>query len=138
MNMSNLWQHYFQLGLSPSTRKAYQAGICTYKDFCAKAKRRVTPTSEITLILFVSHLVDKKCSFSTIKVYLSSIRNAHVAKGEHKYFDKVYTLCLQQVMKGIQKKLAATKSQRIRKPITIPIMSQMQHLLAKEPASYHN
>jgi len=132
------WQHYFQLGLSPSTRKAYQSGFRIYKEFCAKLNARVTPTSEITLILFVSHLANQHCSFSTIKVYLSAIRNAHVAKGQHVNFNQAYSPRLQQVMKGIQRKLAITKPKRIRYPITVTIMSQIQRLLAKKPNSYRN
>ena len=42
-NLYNLWQHYVQLGISPSTRKAYQAGLHTYKDFRAKAKEKSNP-----------------------------------------------------------------------------------------------
>ena len=125
------WQHYFHLGLSPSTRKAYQSGLRIYKDFCAKLKTRVIPASESTLILFVSHLANRHCSISTIKVYLSAIRNTHVEKDQHTHFEKAYSPRLQQVMKGIQKKLATTKPRRVRKPITLTIMSQIQQLLAK-------
>jgi len=75
------WQPYFQLGLSPSTRKAYQSGLHIYK---AKLNARVTSTSEITLILFISHLANKH------------------ANVEHANIDQAYSPRLQQVMKGVQ------------------------------------
>ena len=70
--------------------------LCTNKaidlDFCAKLNARLTPTSETTLILFVSYLANKHCSISTIKVYLSAIRNAHVAKGQYaRHIHHVYS-----------------------------------------------
>ena len=44
---------------------------------------------------------------------------------------------LQQMMKGIQREQATTKCQRVRKPITITIMLQIQQILSKVP-SHHN
>ena len=44
---------------------------------------------------------------------------------------------LQQVMKGIQREQATVTHHRIRKPITIPIMLQIQQILSRVP-SHHN
>ena len=59
------------------------------------------PTSEFTLMLFVSHLANLGLTHSTIKVYLSSIRHLHVTQGKHSQFSTAFTPRLQQVLKGI-------------------------------------
>ena len=59
------------------------------------------PTSESTLMLFVSHLANLGLTHSTIKVYLSSIRHLHVTQGKHSQFSTAFTPHLQQVLKGI-------------------------------------
>ena len=136
-NLSRLSRQYYLSGLSPSTRKAYQVGFQAYKTFCIYTNRQKIPTSEATLLLFVTYLADQSCSSSTIKVYLAAVRNAHVAQGEHVHFMKASTPRLQQVMKGIQREQATTTCHRIRKPITISIMSQIQRILSRAP-SHHN
>ena len=47
---------YYNLGLSTATRKAYATGIKKYISFCSQAKLRVVPTSEDTLVLFVTYV----------------------------------------------------------------------------------
>ena len=89
--LSRLSQQYYLSGLSPSTRKAYQVGFHAYKAFCANTNRQEIPTSEATLLLFVTYLADQRCSSSTIKVYLAAIRNAHEAQGEHECFMEAST-----------------------------------------------
>ena len=135
-NLRRLSQQYYLSGLSPSTRKAYQVGFQAYKAFCTNTNRQRIATSEATL-LFITYLADWSCSPSTIKVYLAAIRNAHEAQGAHKHFMEASTPCLQQVMKGIQREHATATRHRIRKPITIPIMLQIQQMLSKVP-SHHN
>ena len=135
--LSRLSQQYYLLGLSPSTRKAYQVGFHAYKAFCANTNRQEIPTSEATLLLFVTYLADQGCSSSTIKVYLAAIRNAHEAQGEHECFMEASTPRLQRVMKGIQREQATVTCHRTRKPITISIMLQIQRILSKVQ-SHHN
>ena len=112
-------------------------GFQAYKTFCTNANRQKIPTSEATLLLFVTYLADQNCSSSTIKVYLAAIRNAHVAQGEHERFIEASTPRLQQVMKGIQREQATVTRHRIRKPITICIMSHIQQILSRV-LSHHN
>ena len=130
-NLNRLSQRYYLSGLSPSTRKAYQVGLQAYRTFCTNTNRQKVPTSEATLLLFVTYLADQSCSFSTIKVYLAAIRNAHVAQGEHERFMETSTPRLQQVMKGIQREQAFVTRHRLHKPITICIMSHIQQILSR-------
>ena len=130
-NLSRLSQRYYLSGLSPSTRKAYQVGFQAYKTFCTNTNRQKIPTLEATLLIFVTYLADQSCSSSTIKVYLAAIHNAHVAQGEHERFMEASTPRLQQVTKGIQRQQATVTRHRIRKPITICVMSHIQRILLR-------
>ena len=96
------------------------------------------PTTEATLLLFVSYLASLNLSHSTIKVYLSGIRSLHVSQGHHTSFSLQLTPRLQQVLKGIRKHQASGTSPRIRRPITIQIMAGIKSVLQKNPHLYHN
>ena len=60
------------------------------------------PTSEPTLLLFVSYLASRNLSYPTIKVYLAGIRSLHVATGYDVTFHSQLTPRLHQVLKGIR------------------------------------
>ena len=96
------------------------------------------PAQESTLLLFVTHLAISGLSHTTIKVYLSAIRSMHVATGQHAVFHQQLTPRLQQVLKGIQRTQAVSKSPRVRRPITLDIMKAIFHLLFNKSASYDN
>lgn len=49
-------QRYYQKGLASATHKSYQTGQKRYLNFCSEAKRSAVPTSEETMLLFVTHL----------------------------------------------------------------------------------
>ena len=51
------------------------------KCFCSSMKCTPVLSSEITLVLFVSHLADSNISHTIIKVYLVAIRQLHVSTG---------------------------------------------------------
>ena len=123
---------------SPSTWNNYSAGQKHYLTFCAKAQRKELPTSESTLMLFVSHLADTGLTHSTIKVYLSSVRHLHVTQGQHSQFSKQLTPRLQQVLKGIKNVQAATTHPRVRRPITLEIMQGIKSVLLGQSHSYQN
>ena len=55
---------------SKSTWNTYTAGQQHYLTFCTDAQRQAVPTSESTLMLFVSHLSNLGITHSTIKVYV--------------------------------------------------------------------
>ena len=97
-----------------------------------------TPASEATLILFASYLATQNISYTTIKVYLSAVRNMHVSMGLHNVFNAQLTPRLQLTLKGIQKSQASTHPPRVRLPITLQIMGSIKALLSKQPHSYTN
>ena len=127
LNLSKLGaraEAYFYQGVSPTTRKAYRTGLPKFNSFCTQARRKAIPTSENTLLLFITYLASQNLSSSTIQVYLSAIRNAHVAKGQYNQFKSQLTLRLYQVIKGIQKTQYITKSPKTRQPIYWKVYDQ--------------
>ena len=131
-------QRYYSLGSAPSTWKAYNSGINQYSKFCSLATRDTVPTSESTLLLFVTHLASLKLSHSTIKVYLSRVHSLHVAQGHHDSFNKCLTPRLYQVIKDIQKDNVIIHAPRIPRPITIEIMKGIKEVLLQNPHDYNN
>ena len=125
-------------GSAPTTRNTYAADQKQYITFCSHANRIPIPTSESTLLLFVTHLTTLNLSYATIKVYLSAVRHMHVTTGQHSKFTHQLTPHLQQVLKGIQKTQSATQPSRQRLPITLSIMQSMKRLLLQKPPSYDN
>ena len=125
LNLSELGaraEAYFHQGVSPATKKAYRTGLRKFNSFCTQARRKAIPASENTLLLFSTYLASQNLSSSTIQVYLSAVRNAHVAKGQYNQFKSQLTPRLYQVIKGIQKTQCITKSPKTRQPITFKIL----------------
>ena len=129
-------QHFFEAGLASTTRATYAAGIRRYTSFCKATKLRILPTSESTLILFVTHLATSSVSQATIKVYLSAIRHMHVLQGMHNSFSQQLTPRLQIILKGIKKHQAGSHPPRVRLPITIQILKQIRGILLQKKPSY--
>jgi len=69
---------------------------CQHKNYIVVDRLVITPSvisfdipsigTEEVLLLFVAHLANEKLAYSTIKVYLSVLRNLHVATGYHQTF----------------------------------------------------
>ena len=95
------------------------------------------PTSESTLLLFVSHLAKSGLRHGTIKVYLSAVRHMHVSCGKHSEFTTQLTPRLQQVLKGIKRTQSALQEPNLRRPITFNIMIKIKAVLSARP-SYLN
>ena len=74
----------------------------------------------------------------TIKVYISAIRNLHVASRQHQHFANQLTPRLEQVLHGIKREQAYSLPAKVRLPITTQIMQQIKQLLLKCPHSYSN
>ena len=89
-------------------------------------------------MLFVTSLASQNLSHTTIKVYLSAIRQMHIAIAEHIHFTSALTPRFQQVIKGIQKCQAVSQPPRVRRPITLPLMHGILNVLLKQPPSYYN
>ena len=107
-------------------------------NFCSSTQRQTVPTSESTLLLFVSHLAKSSLGHGTIKVYLSAVRHMHVSCGKHTEFSTQLSPRLQQVIKGIKKTQSALKVPNLRRPITLDIMTKIKAVLSGQPKSHLN
>ena len=130
-------QGYYQKGLAKSTHKSYQAGQKRYLTFCSEVKRSAVPTTEETLLLFVTHLAQHELTHATIKVYLSAVRNLHVTAGLHNEFSAHLTPRLEMVLRGIKKDKSLT-APRTRLPIMVEIMAKIKDTLSLRPSDYDN
>ena len=79
--------------------------------------------------MFVSHLAQEGLAHTSIKVYLSAVRNLHISAGLHIQFTKALTPRLELVMKGIKKDKAKTTPSCPRLPITVEIMAKIKKVL---------
>ena len=131
-------QSYYHQGLAASTHKTYSAGIRHYLSFCRSANALPLPTSEQTLLLFITHLGQLNMAHKTIKVYLSAVRSWHISSGHYKAFDNQLSPRLERVLKGIKSSQAKSKPPRTRLPITSSIMFKIRSALAATPQDYNH
>ena len=129
-------RQFLEGGLAATTRTTYAAGIRRYTSFCKATNLRTLPTSESTLILFVTHLATGNISQATIKVYLSAVRHIHVLRGLHNSFSQQLTPRLQIILKGIKKHQAISHPSRVRLPITVHILNRIRGILRHKNPSY--
>ena len=99
--------------------------------------KAAVPTTEDTLLLFVTHLAQQGLAHATIRVYLSAVRYLHVTAGLHKEFAEQLTPRLEMVLKGIKKeKSLITPCKRL--PITIDIMAKIKATLNLKPTEHYS
>ena len=96
--LDRLLIQYQSLGVAPSTRRTYQAGVQSYLQFCSNFNISPFPASSLTLCYFCTHIA---CyvSYKTIKVYLSGIRLEHL---EHSHHDSTDDQLLRILCIGIK------------------------------------
>ena len=131
-------QHYYSQGLALSTHKSYQAGQLRYLSFCNQFNRIPTPTTETTLLLFIAYLAKDGLAYTSIKVYLSAIRNMHITSGHHHIYSQQLTPYLEQVLQGIKKDQLKSSPQHQRLPITAEIMLRIHSVLAQNKQDYNS
>ena len=131
-------QSYYHQGLAASTHKTYSVGTQNYLSFCKQIHSPPLPTSEQTLLLYITHLGQLNLAHKTIKVYLSAVRNLHLTSGHFKAFESKLSPRLERVLKGIKSSQAKTNPPRIRLPITSSIMFKIRSVLANRPCDYNN
>lgn len=102
------------------------------------AARVPLPTCEETLMLFTSYLAQQGLAHTTIKVYLSAVRNLHVSAGLHKEFSQQLTPRLEMVLQGIKKEYLKSAQHQTRLPITRSIMDKIRLVLHERADSYNN
>ena len=134
--LTKAMEQYYTAGTSPATQKSYLAGLKHYITFCSQAKLAPIPTTETTLLLFVTYLANQNLAYSTIRVYLTAIRSVHVTEGKHNTFESQLTPRLLLVMKGIRKLTDTSKPPRVRLPITSDILQGIHTVLSAEPHLY--
>jgi len=127
-----LVQELFTAGTAPSTWKVYCTGASRYTKFCEATILIAYPTSENTLMLFVTHLQSEGLDPGTTKSYLAGVRNDQIRAG-------LGNPCIAQmpqlecVLKGV-KRLAKPSSYR-RLPITPPILWDLKRVWEKDAAN---
>ena len=108
--------HYHKQDLASATQQSYKTGQKRYVNFCTAIKKLCVPTTKEILSLFISYLGDQDLSVSTIKVYLSAVRNMHVHAGLHKEFANQLSPRLELILKGIKCQKAVTTPTVTRPP----------------------
>ena len=126
-------QNYLDLGISTSTRKAYQAGLRKYTTFCMDTYHKLAPVSEDTLLLFATYLAQQHLSYATILVYMSAVKHSHITMGKSL---PTVTPRLNYVLKGIRRSSAITYQPRERLPITFPIMARLHTVFTRNPGDF--
>ena len=121
--LNSLLSHYQSLGVSPSTRRTYQAGVKSLQQFCTKFSIIAFPASPLTLRYFCCHMAGQ-VSYKTIKVYLAGIRLEHIERGLE---DPTKDELLHLLCTGIKRSQGA--SSRTRLPITITVLQTLKSQL---------
>ena len=111
------------LGVAPSTRRTYQAGITQFRSFCSQYHLPFLPASSLTLRYFCAHL-STRVKHSTIKLYLSALRLLHIENG---FPDPTDDTLLQYVVKGVKR--SQSTSTRPRLPITLQLLRNLKQAL---------
>ena len=118
------------MGVAPSTRRTYQAGITRFLEFCCTFSLSPLPASPLTLRYFCAHISPAVCH-STVKLYLSAIRLYHI---EHEHPDPTKDTLLQYVVKGIKRSQSAPTRPRL--PITLSTLKALK--LALHNSTHHS
>lgn len=128
---------YYQAALTPSTHKTYKAAEKRYLTFCINFSLSPLPVSENILCYFAACLGQEGLAYSTIRTYLSGIRQIQLAAG---YSDPAVDLMprLRQVIKGVRVLAARSgKTPRPRLPITPSILHKLRAVWLEHP-TYNN
>ena len=93
---------YLNLGVSESTRKAYQSGFQKYITFCRETNHRPALVCEDTLLFFATYLAQERLSYPTIQVYLSAVRQSSHSWQTITHSNSMIRLCTERhtLLKG--------------------------------------
>ena len=120
------FHEYQSLGVVPSTRRTYQAGIRSYQQFCKKYNFPDFPSTPLTLSYFCISIA-QRVSYKTIKVYLAGIWLEHLERG---FQDPTNDKLLQLLCTGIKCSQGETSHTHL--PITINILRALKNQLRSE------
>ena len=125
-------QHYFTAALAQSSHKTYKVAANKYLAFCESFILSPLPTSEATLCYFTACLGQQGLAHSTIRTYISGIKQLQIAHGLPE--PKVNTMSrLRQVLKGVQ--MEHSKQGRVarsRLPTTPAILRKLRLIWIKD------
>ena len=139
--LDGLLHEYQSLGVAPSTRRTYRAGVRSYQQFCNQFNIQQFPATSLTLRYFCTSIA-QRVSYKTIRVYLAGIRLEHLERGLHEPTDDKLLQLLCTAIKRSQETTSCT-----RLPITIDLLrslkTQLQNdssysLLEKRLCSQHS
>ena len=118
--LGRLLHEYQSLGVAPSTRRTYRAGVRSYQQFCNQFNIQQFPATSLTLCYFCTSIV-LHVSYKTIKVYLAGIHLEHLERGLH---DPTDDKLLQLLCTGIKRSQGTTSRRRL--PITIDLLRSLK------------
>ena len=125
-------QHYFKHGLALSTQRSYDAATKRFNDFCSRFNiTEPFPITEIIQCSFAAFLADQGLAPSTVKVYLSALRNLQITLGLPDPRDHSSLPRLKRVLVGISRaRLRTAQKPRIRLPITAQLLTKIHSNLS--------
>ena len=118
---------YFNKGLAPSSQRTYKSAQERYLKFCFEHNYTPIPITQTLLCSYVAYLGHSGLKHTTIKVYLSAVRQLQISQGLKDPFAGEAMPQLDQVMRGI-KRVEAEKgvTKRERLPISPNILTQLK------------
>ena len=131
-------RQYYEAALTPSTHKTYRAAEHKYLTFCNNFSVSPLPTSENILCYFAACLGQEGLASSSIRTYLSGIRQIQLAAG---FSDPLidHMPQLHQVLKGIRVQAAQNgRSPRPHLPITPSILHKLHRVWLEDNPSFNN
>ena len=124
--MDKAVQGYFAAALAPATHKTYKVAERRYVAFCESFGLTPLPASEGILCYYVACLGQQGLAHSSIRTYLSGVRQLQIAHGFKDFnFDALPRL--RQIIKGVQMEQARKGwNPRPRLPITPSILRKIK------------
>ena len=130
-------ERYFRQGLASSTQRTYSSAQKRYLEFCNNHALPPLTVYEHQLCRFVSFLGDQGLAYSSLKGYLSAIRNLQIS---YNYPDPNISRIpkLEQVLRGIKRQNATANTKRERLPITPDILIKLRAVWERENTKQDN
>ena len=129
---------YYYQGLSASNAEVVQYWPSALPLLLPTATQLSITIHRAIIVIIHGHLANEGLAHSTIKVYLSALRNLHTATGHHQTFASQLIPRLEQVLQGIKRTQASKSTPRVRLPITLQLMHKIRTALLQEPHDYRN
>ena len=129
-------KRFYIAGLAKATHKTYRCAERRYLSFCSKFSVKPFPATETSLCYYAACLGQEGLTHSTIKTYLSGVRQLQISHG---FPDpKVQSMPqLQQIIKGVHVELGkAGRTPRPRLPISPAILKRIEAVWQNEGVSW--